>query len=223
MYYFGCDQFYFPPAAALPGGSVEAEIFSSNFKMWLLWHILWGSLGILSIWGNIGMPCNNDFFSDKRCLDETLGHLHQQAAGQIKNQMGDHSEHCTVMSSREFLPLQSEKVGFPHPLQQPQPRHQGPARLHRRAHRAQARGTAEAAANAAVPKKLEPAVEADKTVHTTDTALQAFVQACPTQPSHDAPAEQERHQPSPIGQPQEHVLQHQVSPLPLTNMLVLIK
>ena len=95
MYYFGCDQFYFPPAAALPGGSVEAEIFSSNFKMWLLWHILWGSLGIFSIWGNIGMPCNNDFFSDKRCLDETLGHLHQQAAGQIKNQMGDHSEHCT--------------------------------------------------------------------------------------------------------------------------------
>ena len=122
-----------------------------------------------------------------------------------------------MLSSREILPLQSEKVGFPHPLQQPQPRHQGPARLHRRAHRAQARGTAEAAANAAVPKKLEPAVEADKTVHTTDTALQAFVQACPTQPSHDAPAEQERHQPSPSGQPQEHALQHQVSPLPLTE------
>ena len=126
------------------------------------------------------------------------------------------------VSSRVILPLQSEKVDLPHPHQQPQPRHQGPARLRRRARRAQARATAEAAANAAVPKKLEAAVEADKTVYTTDAAIQAVVQASnvavqadasPPQPS-DAPAEQEGRQPSPTGQPLEHAVQHQVSPPP---------
>ena len=99
-------------------------------------------------------------------------------------------------------------MDLPYPHWQPQPRHQGPARLRRRVRRAHARATAEAAANAAVPKKLEAAVEADKTVYTTDAAIQAVVQASnvavqadasPPQPS-DAPAEQEGRQPSPTGQ-----------------------
>ena len=126
------------------------------------------------------------------------------------------------VSSRVILPLQSEKVDLPHPHRQPQPRHQSPARLRRRARRAQARATAEDAANTAVPKKLEAAVQADKTVYTTDAAIQAVVQASnvavqadasPPQPS-DAPAEQEGRHHSPLDHAVQH---HQVYPPPVAQ------
>ena len=94
------------------------------------------------------------------------------------------------------------------------PIHARPARLKRPACCAQARAAAEAAANAAAPKKVETAaVEAGNTVDTTEATFQAVVNTsnvavqadtCPPQPSDDSSAEQAGRQHS--------QLEHQVYP-----------
>ena len=74
------------------------------------------------------------------------------------------------------LPQQTEQADWLPPHGHRHPRHQGPARLRRRARRAHAQATA--AVNAAAAKNIVTAVQADQTLTlTADAAVQAVVQA----------------------------------------------
>ena len=94
------------------------------------------------------------------------------------------------------LPQQSAQADWAHSGHTYPPRCQCPSRLRRRARRAHARATEEAAANAATPKTPDTAVEAVKPVETADAAVQAVVKAVKTAIQADVSAPQPEHQPS---------------------------